>query len=80
MFNLATWSEIELPFNITCNAETLAEGILAGQDIKGTFYQTIRTDFSEIPPQYAHAMFTNQPILDRLRILKVDGRFEAHLA
>lgn len=80
MFNLATWSEFELPFNLTVNAETLAEGVLMEQNFKGRFHQTIRTDFSEIPPHYVRSMLSIQPVVDRLKILKVDGRFEAHLA
>lgn len=77
MFNLATWSEIELPINIICNSETTAEGILVGQDFKGSFDQIIRLDFSGMPAQLiAHA----QPALDRLRILRITGRFEVRLA
>ena len=77
MFNLATWSEIELPINIICNAETIAEGALVGQNFSGTFHQFLRLDFPGIPPQI---MLQAQLVLERLRLLRVTGHFEAHLA
>lgn len=45
IFNLSTWNEITLPFNMISNAETSARGILIGQDFKGMFRQKIKKRF-----------------------------------
>jgi len=76
IFNLATWSEIELPFNIAINTETFVQGVLMGQEFKGTFHQIMKSDFSEIPIQ----LISRKQILDRFGRLEINGQFEAHLA
>jgi hypothetical protein len=80
LFNLQTWSEITLPFNMVCDATTSGQGILVGQNFKGAFRQKLRTDFSNIPRVLVNSAPNIQSIFDRLKYLEVMGDFEAHLA
>jgi hypothetical protein len=42
ILDLLSWREVILPLNLTCIAETLAKGILVGQDFKGEFLAKLR--------------------------------------
>lgn len=80
LFNLQTWCEITLPFNIVCEATTLGQGILVGRNFKGVFRQNLRTDFSNFPRELVNAPPNIQSMFERFKYLEVVGDFEAHLA
>jgi hypothetical protein len=78
IFNLSTWNEITLPFNIVFNIETSARGRLVGQDFKGIFRQKIKSDFLNLSPSIGTPPV--KQALERIKLLETIGEFEAHLA
>ena len=80
MFDLGTWREIKLPFNVVCDADTSVEGVLVGQDFAGVFHIKLKNDFSNLPPAFAITLSSNAPLFERLKLVTINGKFGVHLA